>query len=370
LHWISFSTGRGGLRGGCFLDPYPTNGTAVSRKVFDPLQPISRRKLLLTTTAGIAAPLIVRAEPALELKFAHSMPVAHPLNARMAEARSSIHEKTGGGVAIHLLPVSDLGTGANMIRLLRSGQVDLAAQSALAMSTLIPSASSTGIGFAFSDYSQVWKATDGALGKFIIEEFAAQDLTAFERMWDNGFRQITSYSRPIASAHDLRGLSVRVPGAPLWTSLFKALGTALALIPWDQTHSALHSKTVDGCESALAGIYFTKIYEVQRYLSRTNHMWDGFWVFADRRRFESWPAHLRDIIIEEINLAALRQRDDTKKLDEELETALRLKGLEIFKPDFSHFRRSLTDSDFYLEWRARLGSAAWTLLEQSSGKLV
>ncbi|MFG1400025.1 MULTISPECIES: TRAP transporter substrate-binding protein [Roseixanthobacter] len=336
--------------------------------------PIMTRRTLLAGSAALGAslamPAIVSAAPEFRLKFANIMPVDHPLNTRMTEASKEIEKLTDGRVEIQVFPASQLGTDADMLSQLRSGALDFFAQTGLIVATLVPVASITGVGFAFSDYPQVWKAVDGPLGQHIVKAFAKANLIAFDTMWDNGFRQTTSLSRPIRTPDDLSGFKIRVPPSPLWTSLFKSLGASPTSIPWGETYSALQTRVADGLENPLAGIYFAKMYEVQKYLSLTNHMWDGFWFLANRKNFEAMPAATRDIITKTVNAAALKQRADVEKLNGELQSALTAKGLEFITVDTSLFRKKLQDSTFYTEWKGRFGEEAWGLLEASSGKLI
>lgn len=334
---------------------------------------ISRRTLLTSTAAAgatLAMPAIVRAAPEFKLKFANIMPVDHPLNTRMTEASKLILQQTDGRVEIQVFPASQLGTDADMLSQLRSGALDFFAQTGLIVATLVPVASITGVGFAFNDYAQVWKAVDGPLGKHVVNAFAKVNLIAFDKMWDNGFRQTTSFSKPIKTPDDLKGFKIRVPPSPLWTSLFKSLGAAPTSIPWSETYSALQTRVADGLENPLAGIYFAKMYEVQKFLSRTNHMWDGFWFLANRNSFEAMPGSIRDIIVKNVNEAAIQQRVDVEKLNASLQTDLSGKGLEFFDVDSSLFRSKLQSSTFYSEWKKRYGDEAWELLESASGKLI
>jgi TRAP-type transport system periplasmic protein len=334
---------------------------------------ISRRHLFTSTAAfgaTLAMPGIVKAAPEFKLKFANVMPVDHPLNTRMTEASKLIQQQTDGRVEIQVFPASQLGTDADMLSQLRSGALDFFAQSGLIVATLVPVASITGVGFAFKDYDHVWKAVDGPLGKHIVNAFEKVSLSAFDKMWDNGFRQTTSLRKPIKTPDDLKGFKIRVPPSPLWTSLFKALGAAPTSIPWGETYSALQTRVADGLEAPLAGIYFSKMYEVQKYLSRTNHMWDGFWFLANKSNFEAMPNSTRDIIIKNVNEAAIMQRADVEKLNESLQPDLAAKGLEFFGVDSSSFRKKLQESTFYAEWKKRYGDEAWELLESGTSKLI
>ena len=110
-----------------------------------------------------------------------------------------------------------------------------------------------------------------------------------EKIWDNGFRQTTTSTKPIVTPGRLRGMKLRVPPSPLWTSMFKAFDAAPASINFNEVYSALQTKIVDGQENPLAIISTAKLYEVQKYCSLTNHMWDGFWFLANQRAWEALP---------------------------------------------------------------------------------
>ena len=117
-------------------------------------------------------------------------------------------------------------------------------------------------------------------------QIAAANLFALDKIWDNGFRQITTSNKPIQTAADLKGFKIRVPVSPLWTSMFKALDAAPTSLNFNETYSALQTRIVDGQENPMAIIAAAKLYEVQKYGSLTNHMWDGFWLLANKRAWD------------------------------------------------------------------------------------
>ena len=332
----------------------------------------NRRQLIqacVAAGAGMAFPAIVRGQSPFRLKFANIMPSDHPLNTRMREASAEIRQKTGGLVDIQVFPASQLGTDADMLSQLRSGGIDFFAQTGLILATLVPVASINGIGFAFPDYPSVWKAMDGPLGKHVIGAFDKANLIAFENMWDNGFRQTLSATRPIRTPEDLKGFKIRVPPSPLWTSMFKSLGASPVSIPWGETYTALQTRIADGLENPLAGIYFAKMHEVGKYLSSTNHMWDGFWFLANRRAFEALPAAARDVVRQTVNAAALKQRGDVEVLNKDLGASI-AKSVEFVEANPSAFRQQLRQSGFYEEWKKKMGDEVWGLLEATTGRLV
>ena len=332
---------------------------------------LSRRTLLAT---GAALPLFAigtgKANAAeFSYKYANNSPVTHPLTIRTTEAMARIKEKTGGRVDIGVFPNSQLGSDTDMLSQLRSGAIEFFTLSGLILSTLVPVASINGIGFAFKDYGQVWPAMDGALGAHVRAEIAKRGLYAFAKQYDNGYRQITSAAKPIKTPEDLNGFKIRVPPSPLWTAMFKAFGASPTSINFSETYSALQTRIVDGQENPLAIIEAAKLYEVQKYLAVTNHMWDGFWFLANKKAWERLPEDLRVIVAKHINAAGLKERADVAALNATVQKELTDKGMIFNQPKTDSFRERMRKAGFYAEWKAKFGDEAWALLERSTGKL-
>jgi tripartite ATP-independent transporter DctP family solute receptor len=340
---------------------------------------ITRRSLLnrtasfasLAVGSTLAMPFLARAAQAeFSYKFGTSLPASHPLNVQTREAGKAILSETGGRVEIQVYPDSQLGGDTDMLAQTRSGGLEFIGISGAILSTLVPVASIATVGFAFKSYDEVWQAMDGALGGHIRSAIAKVNLRSTERLWDNGFRQITTNSRPINSASDLVGLKIRVPVSPLYVSMFKALGASAAGINLAEVYSALQTNIVDAQENPLAMVESTKFYEVQRYCALTNHVWDGIWFLCNGRAWNALPVDLQAIVSRNLDAAALRQRTDVQKLNSNLQADLTSKGMKFTQPDNASFKDALQKAGFYAEWRGKFGEEAWSLLEKSSGKLT
>jgi tripartite ATP-independent transporter DctP family solute receptor len=285
----------------------------------------------------------------------------------MADA---IKAETGGRVEIQIFPSNQLGSDTDMLSQLRSGGIEFFTLSGLILSTLVPAASINGVGFAFPDYDSVWKAMDGELGAYVRGQIAKANLVAMDKIWDNGFRQTTSSTKPINTPDDFKGFKIRVPVSPLWTSMFKALDSAPASINFAEVYTALQTKTVDGQENPLAIISTAKLYEVQKFCSLTNHMWDGFWFLANRRAWDRLPENLRTVVAKHVNEAGMKERADVAQLNAGLQKELADRGMVFNQPKTEAFRDKLRQAGFYAEWKGKYGDEAWALLESSTGKLA
>ena len=331
---------------------------------------LNRRTLL----AGAALPLFaINTRPAraaeFSLKLANNAPLTHPQTIRQQEAVDRIKAATNGAVDIQVFPNNQLGSDTDMLSQLRSGAIDFFTLSGLIVATLVPAASINGIGFAFKDYETVWKAMDGKLGAYVRSEIDKRGLIAMDKMWDNGFRQITSSSHPIKGPADLKGFKIRVPVSPLWTSMFTALGASPISINFAEVYSALQTKIAEGQENPLTLIQIAKLYEVQKYVSMTSHMWDGFWMLANKKGFSTLPAEAQAIVARELNASALQERADIAKLNGSVADDLKSKGLEFVEVDKPAFREALKTAGFYAEWKKKYGDEAWAILEAEVGSL-
>ncbi len=334
----------------------------------------TRRSLITGTAAAgalasIGQPVFAQSAE-FTLKWANNIPATHPSTIRVREAAEAIKKDSNGKVDIQVFPNNQLGGDTDMLSQVRSGAIDIFPLSGLILQTLVPLAGINGLAFAFKDYETVWKAMDGELGAFIRAAIAKVNLHSFDRILDNGFRNITTSTKPINTAADLQGFKIRVPVSPLWTSMFKAFGSAPTGINFSEVYSALQTKVVEGQENPLAIIDIAKLFEVQKYVSMTGHMWDGQWVLANGKRWAGLPADIQALITKHVTDAVMKQRDDIRRLNNGLEAQLKAKGMAFNYPDVKSFRDALSKAGFYKEWRAKFGDEAMAKLEKYSGKLA
>lgn len=329
-------------------------------------------KVVAATSAAAATGLYQTQAHAAEftLKFANNLPISHPMNIRAKEMAQKIAEQSKGRIDFQIYPNNQLGSDSDMLSQIRSGAIDYFTLSPLILGTLVPAAQISGVGFAFKDYSQVWAAMDGDLGAHVRGQIAKTSVFAFDKIWENGYRQITTSNRPINSPADLKGLKIRVPTSPLWTSMFRAFDSSPTSINFAEVYSALQTHIVEAQENPLALLTTAKLYEVQKYVSMTNHMWDGFWFLANKQKWDKLPKDLQAIVTANVNAAAMAQRDDVRKLNDGVMVELKQKGLVFNAPNNEQFREKLRSAGFYAEWHKKFGDEAWAMLEKYTGKLA
>jgi TRAP-type transport system periplasmic protein len=156
----------------------------------------------------------------------------------------------------------------------------------------------------------------------------------------------------------------------MWLSLFENLGASPTAINFAEIYTALQTKVVDGQENPPAIIMAAKLYEVQKYASVTNHMWDGWWFLINRRAWNRVPADMQAAVARIVNTTCEAQREDVAKQNMALRKDLAESGLIFNEVDPAPFRDKLSSSGYYAKWKEKFGDEAWSTLEQFSGKLV
>jgi tripartite ATP-independent transporter DctP family solute receptor len=334
---------------------------------------ITRRSLLGAASTVWATTIAGKPARAAEFDFKLGVntPDTHPLTLRLIEAAHAIGAQSSGRLNITVFPNSQLGGDPEMLSQLRAGGIDLLAAPSLTLSILVPLSGLPSIGFAFNSYDQVWPAMDGGVGDVVRDAIGKTGIVPMKKVWDNGFRQITSSSsRQLNSVEDLRGFKIRVPVTALLTSLFSGLGALPSSISYSELYSALQTHIVEGQENPLAQVSTGKLYEVQKYCALSNHCWSGYWIVGNRRALSSLPADLLEIVNSQFDAAAVRERADLVDMERSLQAELTGKGMIFNKPDPVKFRAALVKAGFYTQWQKTYGPEAWARLEQYTGPLT
>ena len=333
---------------------------------------MERKKFLAGSAAAFASVGIVRSPSAaaeFEYKFATNAPISHPLNTNAVPMWKNVVRDSNGRLNVTIYPNNQLGGDTAMLTQLRSGAIQFFMLSGGILTNVVKVAGIQGVPFAFKSHKEVYAAFDGQLGAYVRKEIENAGLFAMPHITDNGFRQITNWVRPIKTADDLKGLKLRTPAGALWVDLFKTLGANVTAINISEAYSALQTHVVDGQENPFIIIEFQRFFEVNKYLSITNHMWDGFWVIANMDKWNALGPQLQDVITKNMLIYAHDQRRDNDLLNDSLADKLQRQGLVFNKADVATFKAKLNANKFYDRWRDTFGADAWAILEKYTGKL-
>jgi tripartite ATP-independent transporter DctP family solute receptor len=337
------------------------------------LTKLSRRKF---TTGLVAASGMLLASPRIraaefELRQFHNQPVDSPLDKWLTQMWDAVKTETRGRVQVQVFPDNNKVAGGDpaVLNMIASGELDFFTLNGGSIGNLVPSANVQGVLFSFRSSEQVFEALDGDLGDYLREEMKAKDIYAVPKgCFDNGMHQITCNTHPIRTVDDLQGLKIRTPDAPIYVEAWKAMGAAPVVVNFNKLYETLKSGTAEAQTNPLAVAEVLKLYEIQKYVSLTNHGWSGFNLLANWKLWQRFPADVQEIIGRNTVKYARLQRAELAALNTELRTKLATQGMIFNDADTSSFRPRL--SSYYAHWKSTAGERAWSLLEKHVGKLA
>ncbi len=333
------------------------------------------RKALITGAAGVFAsigiPRFAAGAAEFSYKLANDQPLTHPMTALSIEAAAKVLADSGGQLEIRVFPNSQLGNDTQMLAQVRSGALEFVQMGDNLLANVVPVAALEGIPFAFADAKQFMAAADGSLGAYIRTACTKVGLYQLQNTFFGGARQMLNRVLPINVPDDLRGLKIRVPEGPIDFALFKALGAVPTPINISEAYVAMQTHVVDGAESPLTTIENQKFYEVQKYISMTNHIAAGYKTLANADAWARLPKPLQNLVEKHFNAAAVAATAALiDQIDNKLAPMLRDQGMIFNRVDTAPFRAAITKAGLYAQWRDAYDPAAWQLLERTAGKLA
>lgn len=250
-----------------------------------------------------------------------------------------VNEKSPQKFDLQIFPHGQLGGSRELIEAVQMGIQKLTVVSTGALSGFIPNIAVFDFPYLFRDDEHVRKVLDGPVGQFIIRE-SPKNLRVL-CYFQNGWRHLTNSSRVIEKPEDLHGLKIRVMESPVFLASLNAMGAKATAMPWPEVISSLRVGVIDGQENVSINILKDHTYEVQKYLSLTNHFYNPAVVLINEKFFQSLSKDIQEIIKECAIEAAVYQR---KLSTMESEAAIKIleeeKGMIVnHNPDISAFQR-------------------------------
>jgi len=274
-----------------------------------------------------------------KLTLGHGAAPGNPRHEAAVAFANAVKQKSGGKIEVQVAPSAQLGDDAAMLTALRSGSLDMSANSQGAASTIVPEYAAFGMPFLFTEPAQAFKLLDGPLGKELGEKSAQKNLIVLG-YWDNGIRHVSNSKRPVLTPADMKGLKIRTPPDAVTIDIMTALGAETQQIKFAELYVALQQGVVDGQENPLANVEASKLYEVQKFISLTGHKFEMTPLLMSKRTWDRLSEADRKIIMEAANEATTVQRKLSKDADDKLVGELKGKGVRIDKVDTAPFAKA------------------------------
>ncbi|MBO5551579.1 MAG: TRAP transporter substrate-binding protein [Lachnospiraceae bacterium] len=272
------------------------------------------------------------------LKIGVSTGESDPRNIAAQQFADELAEKTGGAITAVAYPSGQLGGDAELIDALatNSKKVDIVITDASNFAVYEPKMGISALPFLFDDFDTAWEFMDSEV-EAEAEELLIKNNMRVLAHYCNGFRCVTNSNKPIETPEDMQGLVIRTPQNPVIMATMTALGANPQPLSFAELYPALRNGTYDAQENPIPVIYNNRLYEVQEYLSVTNHIYSGMCFTISENVWERFTPAQQKIIIEAAENSAVTDREDNRRQTEELIDSLKEEGMKINDPPLKPF---------------------------------
>ncbi|MGJ7497916.1 TRAP transporter substrate-binding protein [Variovorax sp. RT4R15] len=299
--------------------------------------------LLALAAGSLMFPLAAQAQ-AVKLTLGHGAAPGNPRHEAAVKFAEVVKAKSGGRIEVQVAPSAQLGDDAAMVTAMRTGALDMSANSQGAVANAVPEYAAFGMPFLFSSAAQAFKVLDGPLGKELSDKSAEKGLILLG-YWDNGIRHMTNSKRPITKVEDMKGLKMRTPPDTVLVDIMQSLGAEAQQIKFAELYVALQQGVVDGQENPLVNIHASKLYEVQKHLALTSHMFQMTPFLMGKRSWDRLSEADRKAVIEAAAEATALQRKLSQESDDKLLAELKAKGVQVTTVDKVAFEKATAPVD-------------------------
>lgn len=294
---------------------------------------LSRRLMTKTLTAIAGAALLfgglsAMAQDVKKARLGHSFSDSHPRAVAMKQFAADVAKATGGKVLVEVYGNASLGGEDKMLIAVQSGTQDLYMGALAPISARKKELQIFDFPFLFGSDAEAAYVLDGPVGRKMLADLSDMNIQGL--VWSGGaFRNMSNSKRPLAAMADMKGLKVRVMQSPMALASFNAMGMNAVPMAFTEVYPALETKALDGYEHPVVDMYANKMFEVQKYLTITNHVYTPVALVASKKWWASLTPDQHKIVQKVAEDTRAFQRKEEITQASEVVSQLRAKGMSV-----------------------------------------
>ncbi|TDM06021.1 MAG: ABC transporter substrate-binding protein [Ideonella sp. MAG2] len=291
---------------------------------------LRRSVVAVAATAALAAPLLASAQdikPRL-IRFGYGLNEQSNQGRAVKFFAEQVEKASGGKMKVRAIGAAALGPDTQMQQALIGGAQEMMVGSTATLVGITKEMALWDTPFLFNNVKEADALLDGPVGQKVMAKLPEKGLVGLT-YWENGFRNLTNSKRPVTKLEDLDGVKLRVMQNNVFLESFKSLGANAVPLPFSELFSALETKTVDGQENPYNTILSSKFYEVQKYLSVTNHVYSPWIVTVSKKWWDGLSKDEQKILQDAANASRAFERQDTRAEAAKALGDLKAKGMQI-----------------------------------------
>jgi TRAP-type transport system periplasmic protein len=282
---------------------------------------------------------------------------------------SEVERLSGGKMKVRAIGAAALGPDVQMQQALIGGAQEMMVGSTATLVGISKEMALWDTPFLFNNAKEADAILDGPIGQKLMDKLQEKGLVGLV-YWENGFRNLTNSKRPVTKLEDLDGVKLRVMQNNVYLDSFKMLGANAIPLPFSELFSALETKTVDGQENPFNTILSSKFYEVQKYVSVTNHVYSPWIVLVSKKWWDGLSKAEQNVLLDAARTSREFERKDTREEASKAVGELKAKGMqvnEVSPAEVARMRDKLTRVNASIG--ASVGMDLWNETQAALAKL-
>jgi len=317
--------------------------TTLARETFPRWRALTRSAipLALAWLVQLGAP---PPAAAVDVRFAYMVTTTHPFHAAAQEVTRLAKERSAGRLDIRLFPASQLGDEKAQTEQVMLGSLQLFLGTYGMLGNWQPELSVFEAPYAFKDLKHYRKVVASELFKTASDKLVARAGVRIVDSWYLGNRHVVSRNFPVNSPEDLKGRKLRVPEAPIYVEMARAMGATPTPFAYSEVYLGLSQGVLDAAENPLSGLWTQKWHEVCKYLALTSHMLQNLTVIANEKFLQGLSTEDRNVLLSTIR--EVGEKVSQKVLDEEqgMVEKVKARGVTVTQPDVKAFQRRAVEA--------------------------
>ena len=264
------------------------------------------------------------------IKFSHNQQTITPQHKAAEMFKQMVEERTKGYYEVQVYPAQQLGSLRDQVEGTMLGTIDVTQQPAAVVSLFVPKVMVLDFPFLWTTDEAMWKVLDGQLGQELLASLEAKGLKGVD-YWGSGFKNVTTGKKPVRTPDDLKGLKIRVMPSALLSAQYEAWGASPTPVDFKELYTALQQGLVDGQENPALTMVDVKLYEVQKYMTVTQHGYIHYIMAFNKKWFDAQPKANQEILVQAMKEAGRWQRKAAADRDAEAMKRIREAGIQIIE---------------------------------------
>ena len=261
-----------------------------------------------------------------------------PMYAGLERMKANVEKRTAGKLSIKIFPGSQLGKDEDVLEQARAGANVAVLVDGGRLAPFVKDFGILGAPYLVDNFDQVLRLTSSPLYKGWVDKLRnSANLQVLSFDWFQGHRHVLT-NTPVKVPADLKGVRMRTPGAPVWLETVRAMGATPTGMPWSEVYSALQTKVIDGAEAQHPAVYGARLYEVVKYVTKTEHIYLLTGIVTSRTWFDKLPADQQQVLTEESFAAGKWASEKTIESLADYEKKMKEKGMIIVEIDKTPFK--------------------------------